>query len=57
MPSTSPAQRKFMAAAAHNPKFAAAAKIPQSVAQEFNQADHQQDARQQLAKALAGRKG
>lgn len=39
MPSTSKKQRNFMAAAAHNPAFAKKVGIPQSVAQEFNQAD------------------
>ncbi len=39
MPSISPKQRKFMAAAAHNADFAKAANIPQSVAQEFYAAD------------------
>lgn len=39
MPSVSKKQRNFMAAAAHNPKFAKKAGIPQSVAKEFNQAD------------------
>ena len=39
MPSTSEKQRRFMAAAAHDPKFAERAGIPQSVAKEFNQAD------------------
>lgn len=39
MPSKSPKQARFMAAAAHNPAFAAKAGIPQSVAQEFNSAD------------------
>lgn len=39
MPSKSAAQARFMAAAAHNPKFAAKAGIPQSVAEEFNAAD------------------
>ena len=39
MPSKSKAQAKFMQAAAHNPKFAAKAKIPQSVAKEFVVAD------------------
>ena len=39
MPSTSPEQERFMAAAAHNPKFAKKAGIPQSVAKEFNNAD------------------
>jgi hypothetical protein len=39
MPSTSEKQRKFMAAAANNPKFAKEAGIPQSVAKEFHAAD------------------
>jgi hypothetical protein len=39
MPSTSKKQKKFMAAAANNPKFAKKAKIPQSVAKKYNKAD------------------
>lgn len=39
MPSKSEKQKRFMAAAAHNPKFAAKAGIKQSVAKEFNAAD------------------
>ena len=39
MPSTSKKQRKFMAAAANNPKFAKKAKIRQSAAREYNKAD------------------
>ena len=39
MPSTSKAQRNFMAAAAHNPAFAKKVGIPTKVAKEFNQAD------------------
>ncbi len=39
MPSKSKKQAKFMAAAAHSPSFAKKVKVPQSVAQEFNQAD------------------
>lgn len=39
MPSTSDKQRRFMAAAAHDPEIAKRAGIPQSVAKEFNQAD------------------
>jgi hypothetical protein len=39
MPSVSKKQAKFMQAAAHNSKFAAKAKIPQSVAKEFVAAD------------------
>jgi hypothetical protein len=39
VPSTSLKQKKFMAAAAHNPSFAKKAGISVSVAKEFNQAD------------------
>lgn len=39
MPSKSKKQRKFMAAAANNPKFAAKAKISQPVAKKYNKAD------------------
>lgn len=39
MPSKSPKQAKLMAAAAHNPKFAKKAGVPQKVAQEFHAAD------------------
>ena len=39
MPSVSEKQKKFMAAAAHDPEFAKKAGISQSVAREFNQAD------------------
>lgn len=39
MPSVSSKQERFMRAAAHNPKFAKKAGIPQSVAQEFTEAD------------------
>jgi hypothetical protein len=39
MPSKSAKQRRFMLAAAHDPEFAAKAHIPQSVAQEFVDAD------------------
>jgi hypothetical protein len=40
MPSKSVKQARTMAAAAHNPQFAAKMGIPQSVAREFNQADN-----------------
>ena len=36
MPATSEKQKKFMDAAAHNPKFAKAAGVPVSVAKEFS---------------------
>lgn len=39
MPSVSPKQANFMAAAAHNKKFAKKAGVPTKVAKEFNQAD------------------
>ena len=39
MPSTSPAQARLMAMAAHNPKMAKKTGVPQGVAKEFNMAD------------------
>lgn len=39
MPSKSEAQKKFMAAAAHNPDFAKKAGIKQSTAKEWNDKD------------------
>jgi len=39
MPSTSEKQARFMAAAAHDPKFAKRVGIPQKVAKDFNKAD------------------
>jgi len=39
MPSKTPKQKRTMAAAAHNPKFAKKVGIPQKVAKEFNRAD------------------
>jgi hypothetical protein len=39
MPSKSPAQRRLMQAVAHSPEFAAKVGIPQSVGQEFSDAD------------------
>ena len=39
MPSVSKAQKRTMAAAAHNRQFAKKLGIPQKVAKEFNQAD------------------
>ena len=43
MPSKSDKQRKFMRAAANNPKFAKQAGIPQSVAREYAEADKMKD--------------
>lgn len=39
MPSKTPEQARLMAAAAHDPKFAKKAGVPQSVAREYNQED------------------
>ena len=39
MPSKSKAQHNFMAAVAHSPSFAKKAGVPQSVGQDFNEAD------------------
>jgi len=39
MPSTTPKQARTMAAAAHDPAFAARVGIPQKVASDFNEAD------------------
>lgn len=39
MPSVSESQKRLMAAAAHDPKFAEKAGIDMDVAKEFNQAD------------------
>ena len=39
MPSKSPAQARMMAAAAHDPEFAARVGVPQSVAKDYNRAD------------------
>jgi len=39
MPSTSDKQRRFMAAAAHSPKFAKKAGVSTRVAREYNKAD------------------
>jgi len=49
LPSTSKKQADFMRAAAHNPKFAKEAGIPQKVAQDYAAADK----KMALAKALA----
>jgi hypothetical protein len=52
MPSTSDKQRRFMAAAAHDPNFAKRVGIPVSVAKEYNQADKGK----KLAKAMKNMK-
>ena len=51
MPSKRAKQKRFMAAAAHNPKFAKEAGISQKVAKEFNRADQKRG----KAKASRGR--
>jgi len=50
MPSKSRKQAKFMAAAAHNPKFAKKAGIPVSVAKEFHQADKKKKKKKKVIK-------
>jgi len=57
MPSKSPAQARLMAAAAHDPKFAKKAGVPQSVAQEFNAEDKGGRMLKQAMQAKALRKG
>lgn len=44
MPSKTPKQARLMAAAAHNPKFAKKAGVPQKVAKDFNRADQKSGA-------------
>ena len=51
MPSKSKKQKKFMAAAANNPKFAKKAKIPRSVAKKYKKSD-----RSGMTAALSGGK-
>ena len=48
MPSVSMKQKRFMAAAAHNPGFARDAGIEQSVAKEFHQADKRKAAMKRI---------
>ncbi len=45
MPSVSEKQKKFMAAASHDAKFAKSAGISQDVAKEFNDADTKKGSR------------
>lgn len=51
MPSKTPKQKRFMAAAAHNPEFARKAGISQKVAKEFNQADAAKSKRKKKRKS------
>lgn len=53
MPSTSDKQRRLMAAAAHDSKFAAKVGVPMKVAKEFNKADSRSGL---LSKAMRNRK-
>ena len=59
MPSVSEKQARTMAAAAHDPAFAARVGIPQKVATEFNQADKGSERLKQamLSKHLRKRHG
>jgi hypothetical protein len=52
MPSKSEKQKRFMAAAAHNPEFAKKADIPQSVAREFHEADKRKARRGAIKRAF-----
>jgi hypothetical protein len=45
MPSKTPKQKRTMAAAAHDPKFAKKVGIPVRVAKEFNRADQKKTRR------------
>jgi hypothetical protein len=54
MPSTSAKQAKFMAAAAHNPKFAKMAGITTKVAKEFNNADQAKTSQSKSAPKKSG---
>jgi hypothetical protein len=48
MPSKSKAQHDLMQAAAHDPKFAAKAGVPQEVAKEFVSADKKKSLKKQI---------
>jgi hypothetical protein len=54
MPSTSAKQRRFMAAAAHDPKFAKKAGISTKAAKEFNRADKRRAAIKGTIKKVRG---
>ena len=56
MPSSSPAQARMMAAAAHNPGFAKKVGVPQGVAKDFNSADQGTQMLHRAAKVAALRK-
>jgi hypothetical protein len=52
VPSKSPKQKRFMAAAAHDPEFAAKVGIDQKVAKEFNRADQAVARRAAIKRAM-----
>lgn len=52
MPSKSPAQKRLMAAVAHDPKFAKKVDIPVSVGQDFFKADQATKRRGSIATAM-----
>jgi hypothetical protein len=56
MPSSSPKQKRFMAAVAHNPQFAKKVQVPQAVGKEFNKADVASAQVEALRKGLKGPK-
>ena len=57
MPSKTPKQRRFMAAVAHSPEFAAKAGVPQSVGREFFNADQRKKRINAVKKAFRRVKG
>ena len=52
MPSVSRAQKRLMAAAAHDKAFADKVGVPQSVAKEFNRADQRKARRKSIKKSI-----
>lgn len=52
MPSKTPKQRRFMAAIAHSPEFAAKVDVPQSVGREFFRADQRKKRLASVKKAF-----
>lgn len=55
MPSTSPKQRTFMRAVAHNPEFAKKVDVPQSVGKEFASADEKVAGKKKLRDMYKGK--
>lgn len=56
MPSKSPAQARLMNAVAHSPKFAKKVGIPQSVGQDFHEADKKKRGVDKLREWLSSKK-